>query len=133
MNEIDKPLQRKKQLKKVAETYFDSLREKNFRAIPFSEDIVLRVPLVSGGVLNPVKGKQAAFEQWWQPLEPALEGVSISIIDHFYNESLTGIITKAEITLAGPGITLRVADLFIINAEGKIIEQENHFDASQLR
>ncbi len=51
MNEIDKPFQRKEQLKKVAETYFDSLTQKNFRAIPFSEDIVLRVPIVPGGCL----------------------------------------------------------------------------------
>ena len=125
--------QRKEQLKKVAETYFDSLRQRTFSAIPFSDDVVLRVPLAPGGVHNPIKGKQAVFEQWWQPLEPALEGVSITIIDHYYNDSMTCIITKAEITLAGPGITLRVADLFIISEEGKIIEQENHFDASPLR
>jgi hypothetical protein len=84
-------------------------------------------------VHNPIKGKQAVFEQWWQPLEPALEGVGITIIDYYYNESMTGMITKAEITLAGPGITLRVADHFIINEEGKITEQENHFDTSPLR
>jgi len=125
--------QRKEQLKKVAETYFDSLRQRTFSAIPFSDDVVLRVPLAPGGVHNPIKGKQAVFEQWWKPLEPALEGVSITIIDHYYNDSMTCIITKAEITLAGPGITLRVADLFIISEEGKIIEQENHFDASPLR
>ena len=46
---------------------------------------------------------------------------------------MTGIITKAELTLAGPGITLRVADRFIINDDGMITEQENHFDASPLR
>jgi len=126
-------IQRKEQLKKVAETYFDSLKQKTFSAIPFSDDIVLRAPLSPGGVHNPIKGKQAVFEQWWQPLEPALEGVGITIIDYYYNESMTGMITKAEMTLAGPGITLRVADHFIINEEGKITEQENHFDASPLR
>ena len=125
--------QRKEQLKKVAESYFDSLRKKTFSTIPFSDDVVLRVPLVTGGVHNPIKGKQAVFEQWWQPLEPVLEGVSITIIDHYYNDAMTGIITKADITLAGPGITLRVADRFIINDAGMITEQENHFDASPLR
>ena len=125
--------QRKEQLKKVAESYFDSLRKKTFSTIPFSDDVVLRVPLAPGGVHNPIKGKQAVFEQWWQPLEPALEGVSITIIDHYYNDAMTGIITKADITLAGPGITLRVADRFIINDAGMITEQENHFDASPLR
>jgi hypothetical protein len=126
-------INRKEQLKKVAETYFESLSNNTFSTIPFSEDVVLRVPLAAGGVYNPIKGKQAVFEQWWQPLEPALVGVSIKIIDHYYNESLTGVITKAEIVLAGPGITLRVADRFIIDEEGKITEQENHFDASPLR
>jgi hypothetical protein len=125
-------IQRKEQLKKVAEIYFNALRQKTFSAIPFSDDVVLRAPLVPGGVHNPIVGKQAVFEQWWQPLEAALEGVSVTIIDHYYNDSMTGIITKAEVTLAGPGITLRVADRFIINEDGKITEQENHFDASPL-
>ena len=125
--------QRKEQLKKVAESYFDSLRKKTFSTIPFSDDVVLRAPLAPGGVHNPIKGKQAVFEQWWQPLEPALEGVSITIIDHYYNDAMTGIITKADITLARPGIVLRVADRFIINDAGMITEQENHFDASPFR
>ena len=124
---------RKEQLKKVAESYFDALKQKKFSAIPFSEEVALRAPLAPGGVHQPIRGKQAVFEQWWQPLEPALEGVSITIIDYYYNDLLTGIITKAELTLAGPGITLRVADLFIVNEAGMITEQENHFDASPLR
>lgn len=124
---------RKEQLKKVAENYFESFKTKSFATIPYSEDVVLRAPIVPGGVHNPLKGKQEVFTQWWQPLEPALNGVSIKIIDMFYNDSLTGVIAKANFTLAGPGITLRVADLFIVNKEGKITEQENHFDASPLR
>lgn len=124
---------RKEQLKKVAENYFESLKTKSFATIPYSEDVVLRAPIAPGGVHKPIKGKQKVFTQWWQPLEPALEGVSIKIIDQFYNDSLTGVIVKADFTLAGPGITLRVADLFLVNEEGKITEQENHFDASPLR
>jgi hypothetical protein len=124
---------RKEQLKKVAENYFESFKTKSFASIPYSEDVVLRAPIAPGGVHQPIKGKQEVFTQWWQPLEPALEGVSIKIIDHFYNDSLTAVITKADFTLAGPGITLRVADLFFVNEDGKITEQENHFDASPLR
>ena len=124
---------RKEQLKKVAENYFESFKTKSFASIPYSEDVVLRAPIAPGGVHQPIKGKQEVFTQWWQPLEPALDGVSIKIIDHFYNDSLTGVIAKADFTLAGPGITLRVADLFLVNEEGKITEQENHFDASPLR
>jgi hypothetical protein len=124
---------RKEQLKKVVENYFESFKTKSFAAIPYSEDIVLRAPIAPGGVHNPLKGKQELLVQWWQPLEPALDGVIIKVFDHFYNDSLTGIITKAEFTLTGPGITLRVADMFIVNEEGEITEQENHFDASPLR
>ena len=126
-------LQRRDQLKKVVETYFEALQNKNFSAIPFSDDIVLRTPLNQGGGHIPLTGKQSVHEQWWLPLEPALEGVTIKIVDHYYNDSMTGIITKAEITLPGPAITIRAADLFIINEEGKITGQENHFDASPLR
>ena len=124
---------RKTQLKKVVESYFKALKDKNFSAIPFSDDIVLRAPAAPGGSHYPVKGKQAVFEQWWKPLEPALEGVTIDIVDHYYNESLTGMVTKADITIALLGATLRAADLFIINDEGKITEQENHFDASPMK
>lgn len=124
---------RKEQLKKVTEDYFEALKTKSFSTIPFSDDVVLRAPIAPGGVHNPIKGKQEVFTQWWQPLEPALDGVSVKIIDQFYNDSLTGVIAKAEISLAVPGITLRVADLFLINKEGKITEQENHADVSPLR
>ena len=66
-------------------------------------------------------------------MEPALDGIVINIVDHYYNESITGIITKADITIAALGITLRTADQFIINDEGEITEQENHFDASPMK
>jgi hypothetical protein len=68
--------------------------------------------------------------QWWQPLEPALEGVQIRILDHYINEPMTAIVTEAEIKISAvdPVATLRVADRFTINEEGRIIEQENHFD-----
>ncbi len=126
-------LERKEQLKKIAETYFEALRNKDFTAIPYAENIKLRAPLVPGGVDNPLNGKELVNTQWWQPLIPALEGVRINVLDHYYNHTLTGIISEAEITLANPGVTLRVADRFTINNEGKITEQENHFDASSLR
>jgi hypothetical protein len=77
-----------------------------------------------------VKGKEAVRAQWWQPLEPALEGVEVKVLDYYFNESLTGIITEAEVTIraTNPPATLRVADRFNVNEQGKITEQENHFD-----
>ena len=123
----------KEQLKKISETYFQSLRDKNFSAIPFSDDIVFRAPLAPGGSGNPIKGKKDLLEKWWKPLEPALDRAEIKIIDHYYNEALTEVVTKAEFYIAVMGATLRVADRFIINDEGKIKEQENHFDASPMK
>lgn len=125
--------QRKEQLKKVAETYFEALKGKIFSSIPFSNEIIFRAPLAPGGIHSPIKGKQAVFEQWWKPLEPALDGIVINIVDHYYNESLTSIITKADLTIAALGVTLRIADRFIINQDGEITEQENHFDASPMK
>jgi glyoxylase I family protein len=124
---------RKEQLEKTSKAYFQALRDKNFAAIPFNDNISFRAPLAPGGSHNPMKGKQAVFEQWWKPLEPALDDISINIIDNYYNDSLTELITKADITIAPLGVTLRTADRFIINNAGEITEQENHFDASPMK
>lgn len=126
-------LNRKEQLKKVSETYFQALRDKNFAAIPFSNDIVFRAPLAPGGSANPIKGKVALLELWWKPLEPALDGAVITIIEQYYNDTLTEIVTKAEFTIAVLGVTLRAADRFMINDKSEITEQENHFDASPMK
>ena len=123
----------KEQLKTISETYFQALRDKDFNAIPFSDDIVFRAPLAPGGSGNPIKGKKELLEKWWKPLAPALDGAQITIVDHYYNDSLTEIVTKVEFYIAVLGATLRAADRFIINNEGKIAEQENHFDASPMK
>ncbi|MDQ6813249.1 MAG: nuclear transport factor 2 family protein [Bacteroidota bacterium] len=73
---------RKGQLKHVVERYFQALSTQNFSAIPYDESIVLRAPLVAGGVDNPIKGKELVEAEWWKPLEPALRGVRINILDH---------------------------------------------------
>lgn len=124
---------RKTQLKETAETYFQALRDKDFSAIPFSDNIIFRAPIAPGGAHNPIKGKKALFEKWWKPLESALDGVVINIVDHYYNESLTEVVTKVDLAIAVLGVTLRAADRFIINDDGKIVEQENHFDASPMK
>ena len=116
------------QLKQVAETYFDSLRQKTFDLIPFDENATLRAPLTPGGVQSPLNGKAEIRAQWWEPLEPALTGVAINILGYYIHEDLSGIICEAEITLKEPAVTLRVADRFSVNEAGKITEQENHFD-----
>jgi hypothetical protein len=132
MKNVNPDADRRKQLKKAAESYFTALEKKSFTDIPYTEEVVLRAPIAPGGVHQPLSGKQDVFEQWWKPLEPALEGVSITLIDHFYNEDLTSIATRADVTLKGLKFTLRVLDRFVVDKEGKITEQENHFDASPI-
>ncbi|HEX4945567.1 MAG TPA: nuclear transport factor 2 family protein [Blastocatellia bacterium] len=122
--------ERREQLHRIAEDYFEALRRKDFAAIPYADEATLRAPLAPGGVNQPLVGKNALYEQWWQPLVPALEGVEIQVLEHYVNESLTAICSEAIITLnvMSPPAVLRVADRFTINAEGQITEQENHFD-----
>lgn len=121
---------RKEQLRHIAEGYFEALRQKNLAAIPYDEQVIMRAPLTPRGVNHPLIGKSTVHSQWWVPLEPALEGVEIHIMEHYINEALTSICTEATITInvVSPPVTLRVADRFTVSAEGKIIEQENHFD-----
>ena len=116
------------QLKQVAETYFDALRKKAFDTIPFDDHAMLRAPLTPGGVHSPLNGKTEIHAKWWAPLEPALDGVAITVLGHYIHEDLSGIVSAAEITLKAPAVTLRVADRFSVNEEGRITEQENHFD-----
>ena len=133
MNTATATMHTKEQLKKISETFFQSLRDKNFKAIPFSDEIVFRAPVVPGGSGNPLIGKEEVFEKWWKPLQPALDGVEINIVGHYFNETLTEVMTKVEFTIPVLGITLRGADQFVINNEGKIAKQENHFDASPMK
>jgi glyoxylase I family protein len=123
----------KERLRKISETFFQALRDKNFEAIPFSDDIVFRAPIAPGGSDNPIIGKQELFEKWWKPLEPALDGVEIKIVDHYFNDALTEVMTKVDFTIPVLGATLRGADQFVVNNEGRIAKQENHFDASPMK
>lgn len=121
---------RKEQLRNVADGYFRALREKDFSAIPYDDHAPLRAPLGPGGVNQPLAGKDALYSQWWVPLEPALEGAEIAVLEHYFNDALTAVCCEAMITLnvVSPPATLRVADRFTVNAAGNITEQENHFD-----
>lgn len=115
-------------MRAVAEAYFAALARRDFSGIPYDDRVSLRVPLAPGGVNNPLRGKEALRTVWWEPLVPALEGAKVTVLDYYFNEKLTAVCTEALIELANPPVTLRVADRFTVNAAGRIIEQENHFD-----
>jgi steroid delta-isomerase-like uncharacterized protein len=122
----DTAAKRRAQLQAVAEAYFTALAKKDFEAIPYDDNVSLRAPLCPGGVHTPLIGKEALRTIWWPPLVPALG--EVKVLDHYINEAMTAICTEALIATVHPPATLRVADRFTVNAEGKIIEQENHFD-----
>ncbi|MEW6300903.1 MAG: ester cyclase [Thermodesulfobacteriota bacterium] len=117
---------RRAQLRAVAEAYFAALAKKDFEAIPYDDNVSLRAPLCPGGVHAPLTGKEALRTIWWPSFAPALG--EVKVLDHYINEGMTAICTEAIITMVNPPATLRVADRFTVNAEGKIVEQENHFD-----
>lgn len=121
---------RQTQLRQVVEAYFAGLRQKDFAAIPYAADVTLRAPLAPGGVNNILAGKNNLHAHWWTPLEPALAGVEIELLEVYFNTALTAVCAEALITLnvMTPPVTLRVADRFTVNAAGEITEQENHFD-----
>jgi hypothetical protein len=128
--EVPHQHQRRSQLRAIAEQYFEGLRKKDFSAIPYDDAVRLRAPLAPGGVNQALVGKAALERDWWQPLQPALEGAQVTILDLYLNESLTGVVAEAELTITAltPPVTLRVADRFTVNEAGRIIDQENHFD-----
>ena len=121
---------RRTQLRRVVDAYFGALRSGRFDDIPFHENATLRAPLAPGGVHVPLKGRSTLMREWWTPLQPALSGLDVKIHDYYYNESLTAVVTEADVIINAfsPPVVLRVADRFTVDDEGRITEQENHFD-----
>jgi len=111
----------------VAKDYvLKGLVGKNFDAIPYDENVVLRAPLCPGGSANPLSGKENLRNQWWAPL-PSLIG-EVKFIDSYVNKDSTAVTAEFQCEILNPACTLRVIDRFKINERGKIIEQENFFD-----
>jgi len=120
-------LSRSQLLHAIAKNYVTKgLGGKNFDAIPYDENVVLRAPLNPGGSLNPLSGKENLRLKWWSPL-PSLIG-KVKFIDSFVNEHSTAVTAEFHCEIINPACTLRVIDRFRINEEGKITEQENFFD-----
>lgn len=123
-----KPTDRRARLRAVADDYFKALEAKNFARIPYHDKVVLRAPLAPGGVNAPLSGREALRTTWWPPLVPAIG--KVKVLDYYFNEKLTAVCARALIDVVNitPKVTLRVNDWFEVDANGKITEQENHFD-----
>ncbi len=118
--------ERKARPRGASEAFFAALNCKDFEAIPYEEHVVFRAPIAPGGRHFPLMGRMALREVWWPPLEPLLW--EATIVAHYYNDDCTAIVTEADIHTRNPRASLRVADRFVVNAAGRITEQENHFD-----
>ena len=116
---------RKSQLISAATAYFEGLARKDFDSIPWVDSVLFRGPLSPGGAESPLVGRDAVVS-FFRALGPNLG--EVRILQHFLNEDLTAIMTKAEVGVMQPACVLRVADLFEVDAEGRITAQENHYD-----
>jgi hypothetical protein len=116
---------RKTQLKSITEGYFAGIAKKDMSAVPYDDNVVLRSPLAPGGLSTPLVGQQAVLD-WFTSLWPVLGGTEV--FEHYFNEDLTVIATRADIEITDPPSRIRVTDRFMITPEGKIIQQENHYD-----
>jgi len=120
-------LSRTQVLHEVARQYVvNGLRGKNFHAIPYDVNVVLRAPLCPGGSNHPLYGKENVRQLWWAPLPSLIKDVKF--IDSFANEDGTAVTAEFHCELLNPSCTLRVIDRFVVNEEGRIVEQENFFD-----
>jgi hypothetical protein len=117
--------QRRSQLRAIAEAYFDGLSRRDISAVPWDDQVVLYAPLGPGGLAEPLRGRDTVVE-WFSGLYPVLGAARV--IDHYYNEELTTVATRADVEITDPPCTLRVVDRFTVNSEGRITEQENHYD-----
>ena len=104
----------------------EALGKKDFDAIPYADDVTLRVPISPGGSANAIVGRENARTDWWTPL-PGLIG-EVEVLDTYVNQDLSGVAVEFLCGIINPPCTLRVVDRFKVNADGKIVEQENFFD-----
>jgi limonene-1,2-epoxide hydrolase len=117
---------RKALLKSVTEAYFEGIAEKDMSSVPYDDNVVLRSPLGPKGIDHPMVGRQAVLD-WFASLWPVVG--ETQVWEHYFNEDLTIIATRADITITKPLSKIRVTDRFAVSAEGKITQQENHYDA----
>jgi hypothetical protein len=109
----------------AVEAYFNGIAKKDMSAVPYDNNVTLRSPLAPGGLSTPLVGRQAVLD-WFASLWPALGGTEV--FEHYFNDALTVIATRADIEITHPPSRLRVTDRFMIAPGGTIVQQENHYD-----
>ena len=110
-------------LRDIAKAYFDGLDRKNLSNVPYADDAIMWAPLGPDGLKKPIRGK-AAIVAFLEGVFPILGKVEVQNL--FAEGEWAG--GRAFIHLTQPaGAMLRVNDVFRV-ADGKIVEQENHYD-----
>jgi hypothetical protein len=112
------------QLKSIADAYFNGLIAGDVSVVPYHDQVTLRTPLAAGGGESPILGRDAVLS-FFSGIYAALEAVSVT--GYFYSQDATALSVKATIVLKS-GKSLRVMDLFVVDANGQVIKQENHYD-----
>lgn len=115
---------RRARLMTAAEAYFAGLARKDVSQVPWHQDVEFRGPLAPG-FPDAIRGRSAVVG-FFEALYPALG--TIEIIDHHVNEAETAVATRANVEITSPRCVLRVIDRFVVDADGAILEQENHYD-----
>ena len=118
------------QMKAAAEGFLNAVRTRDFDAIPYADQVVLRAPLVRGGSHAPLSEKRSIRERWWPRFSNAI--TSVEILDYFVNDTFTEMCTRAILHVHGSPRPLRVAFVFAIDNNGRITAQENHYDPREL-
>ena len=110
--------------RQAVEAYFAGLAAKDLSGIPWADNASLRTPLnPAGGESTPIRGRKAIHD-FFAAILPALGNVKL--VRHYAGEA-GWVAAQAEMQLAN-GKTLYVCDAFFIQ-QGKIIEQQNHYDS----
>ena len=115
---------RNAQLRAIADAYFSGLSKGDVSHVPYDENVIFRTPLAPGGSEVALRGRSALLD-FFTGIYAALQ--EVKVIDYYFNATSTSICVRADVTLK-TGKVLRVADVFRISAEGKVMEQENHYD-----
>jgi hypothetical protein len=106
---------RRGQLKAIVEGYFQGIARKDMSAVQYDDNVVLRSPLAPQGLGTPLVGKQAVLD-WFASLWP-VPGQT-QVYEHYFNEDLTVIATRADIEITNPPSRIRVTDRFMVTPEG---------------
>jgi hypothetical protein len=111
-------------LRFVADAYLAGLRGGDVSALPYHERVQFRTPLATAGSDVPLEGK-AALLDYFSNIYSVVE--EIRVVDYFFNDSLTSVCVRFDLVLK-MGKVLRIADILQLNADGEVVELENHYD-----